>query len=770
MKRLLFANLILIVTVNAFSQTFTLEETFQTGLRSGSISWGDINNDGNLDFIQTGNDINANATTRLLINTGSTFELQNTDLPNIFEGASDWGDYDNDGDLDLLLAGSGTDGLLTRLYNNSGGVLTLNENVSLHGIDRGSVEWGDYDEDGDLDILISGQDVESGSVSKIYNNENGTFTEVEASLTGVSFGIASWVDFDGDGDLDVMLSGVTGTAPDTGPKVSELFENTGTTFSLVFEGSFEGLSESSLDFGDYDNDGDLDFLVAGFTNSNASFTAIYQNNESSFDIVFEGSLPNVIEGTVLWGDSDNDGDLDIFITGNTVSATDKIAQLYSNNGSGFDLESSFDEAGQSAAAFADYDSDGDLDIFISGQRNDLTIYSGIYMNENSNETQASNANIKPTAPSELTSQVENDAIVLSWDLASDNNTQQDALTYALYVRSESDTLINPSSLSDGKRKLVKRGNSGSSNSFNLNYELDPGDYFWSVQSIDNAFEGSSFADEESFHINFPPVITGTSSSLATLEETSLLIEIQDLVIDDPDNEFPSDFTLTVLEGTNYTLTNNEITPDLDFNGVLSVSVLVNDGTDDSEITEIAIEVTPVNDPPVITGSNVTYSTSEETNLTIDINDLIVQDPDNEFPTDFSLEIGEGDNYTQSNNVITPDNGFVGAINVPITVNDGTDSSEPFDLMVEVTQVLGLDKDFIQDNFAVYPNPTTDYVTIESNGTSNTFELAIYDLNGILLFTDKTGKNKIDLTKFNKGFYLLKISNESKIGTMIILRE
>ncbi|WKV13343.1 FG-GAP-like repeat-containing protein [Marivirga harenae] len=769
MRRLLFASLILTVTINAFSQSFTLEETFQNGLRSGSISWGDINNDGNLDFIQTGNDIDATATTRLFINTGSTFELLNTDLPNIFEGASDWGDYDNDGDLDLLLAGSGTDGLLTRLYDNIEGELILNGAVSLHGIDRGSVEWGDYDADGDLDLLISGQDGESGSVTKIYNNENGTFTEVETSLTGVSFGIASWVDFDGDGDLDVMLSGFTST----GPKVSELYENTGTTFSLVFEDSFKGLSESSLDFGDYDNDGDLDFLVAGFTNSNTSFTAIYQNNGSSFDIVFEGSLPNVIEGTVLWGDSDNDGDLDIFITGNTVSATDKIAQLYSNNGSGFDLESSFDEAGQSAAAFADYDSDGDLDIFISGQRNDFTIYSGIYVNENSNEIQASNANIKPIPPSGLTSQIENDAVVLSWDLASDNSTPQDALTYALFVRSESDTLVNPSSLSDGKRKLVKRGNSGSSNSFNFNYELDPGDYFWSVQSIDNAFEGSSFVDEELFHINFPPVISGTSSSLATPEETSLLIEIQDLEIDDPDNEFPSDFTLTVLEGANYTFTNNEITPELDFNGMLSVPVLVNDGTDDSEIAEIAIEVTPVNDPPVITGSNVTYSTPEETNLTIDINDLIVQDPDNKFPTDFSLEIGEGDNYTQSNNVITPDNGFVGVINVPITVNDGTDSSEPFDLMVEVMQVLGLDKDFIQDNFAVYPNPTTDYVIIQPNETSIAYDLAIYDINGILLFADKiltNRKKEIDLRKFSIGLYLLKISSESKVGTMTILKE
>ncbi|MEP3582328.1 MAG: FG-GAP-like repeat-containing protein [Cyclobacteriaceae bacterium] len=773
MKKILLASLISMVCNNVFSQTFTLEETLATGLRNGSVAWGDINNDGNLDFIQTGNDIDANATTRLYINSGSTFELQNTDLPNIFEGATDWGDYDNDGDIDLLLAGSGTDGLLTRLYYNIEGELILNEDVSLHGVDRGSVEWGDYDEDGDLDILISGQDSESSSVTKIYNNENGTFTEVETSLTGVSFGIASWVDFDGDGDLDVMVSGVTGTAPDTGPKVSELYENTGTSFLLVFENSFEGLSESFLDFGDYDNDGDLDFLVAGFTNSNTAFTAIYQNNASSFDIVFDGTLPNVIEGTVLWGDSDNDGDLDIFITGNTVSATGKIAQLYSNNGNGFDLESSFDEAGQSSTNFGDYDSDGDLDIFISGQKNDLTVYSGIYKNENSNEILASNANIKPTAPSNLTSQILNEEIVFDWDLSSDNNTPQNALTYELYVRSELDTLIGSSSLNDGKRKLVKRGNSGNSNSFTLKFDLDPGDYFWSVQSIDNTFEGSSFANEESFHINFPPVVTGTSSSLNTAEETSLPIEVQDLIIDDPDNDFPSDFTLTVLEGDNYAVTNNEITPELDFNGTLSVSVLVNDGIDDSEIAEIDIEVTPVNDPPAITGSTVTNSIPEETRLTIDLNDFIVEDPDNDFPSDFTLTILEGDNYAVTNNEITPNNGFVGAINVPITVNDGMDSCEPFNLTIEVTQVLGLDKNFIQDYFSVYPNPTTDYVIIQPNGTSIAYDLAIYDINGILLFADKiltSRKKEIDLRKFSTGLYLIKISSESKIGTMTILKE
>jgi len=493
MSKTLLTTLAILLCQYVIGQTFTLDKELQTGLRSGSISWGDINNDGNLDFIQTGNDIGANATTRIYINFGNSFEISESNLPNIFEGTTDWGDYDKDGDIDLLLAGSGSDGLLTRLYDNNDGDFILNESVILHGIDRGSVEWGDYDKDGDIDILLSGQDSESSSVTKIYNNNGGVFTEVSIDITGVSFGVASWVDFDSDGDLDVMISGFTGTAPDPGLKVSELYENTGSSFSLVFQDAFEGLSESSMDFGDYDNDGDLDLLLAGFTNSNMAFTAIYQNNGSSFDIVFEGSLPNVIEGQVLWGDSDNDGDLDVFISGNTISGNEKIADIYINTGSGFEFEYSFDEAGQSTAEFADYDSDGDLDIFISGQKNDFSIYSSIYKNENSNETSANNANVLPNTPDNMTFQIDSEEILFSWNKATDIETAQEALTYSLYLRTNSDTLISASSLNSGKRKVVERGNSGHLNSYTLNRFLDPGDYFWSVQAIDNSFDGSVFS-------------------------------------------------------------------------------------------------------------------------------------------------------------------------------------------------------------------------------------------------------------------------------------
>ncbi|MCB0492797.1 MAG: VCBS repeat-containing protein [Cyclobacteriaceae bacterium] len=498
----------LLIATSSFSQPFELSHEFTPGLRGGEIIWGDLNNDGRLDFIQTGNDIDAHSTTRLFLNNGSGFTEVATSLPQILEGAADWGDYDNDGDQDLLIAGSSLGQVVTKIFKNEGGVLTVNNNIILHGIDRGSVEWGDYDADGDLDILLSGQDMNSSSVSIIYQNNNNSFQEVfKDQLTGVSFGESSWVDYDGDGDLDILISGVTGTSLNTGPSVTKLYENNGSSFLEKFENNFENLSYSAMDFGDYDNDGDLDILLSGSTNSNTAFTALYQNNkESGFETVHDGIFPPIIEGKVLWIDYDNDGDLDVFISGNIITNNEKIAQLYTNNGNGFDFEYSLAEAGQSAADIGDFDSDGDLDLFISGQRNDFNIYSAIYKNINTNEALSANPNSAPTTPTNLSSNVNSDKAILTWIKSTDNETNQDALTYNIYLRNELDTIKSPLSLENGKRKILKRGNTGSQTTYQFN-NLSPGNYYWSVQAIDNSFAGSGFTEEQSFTVD-PPIVTG----------------------------------------------------------------------------------------------------------------------------------------------------------------------------------------------------------------------------------------------------------------------
>ena len=72
----------------------------------------------------------------------------------------------------------------------------------------GAVAWGDYDQDGDLDILLTGQtNSNPNAISPVYRNTSGTFSDISAGLTGVTQSSAAWGDYDNDGDLDILLAG-----------------------------------------------------------------------------------------------------------------------------------------------------------------------------------------------------------------------------------------------------------------------------------------------------------------------------------------------------------------------------------------------------------------------------------------------------------------------------------------------------------------------------------------------------------------------------------
>ncbi len=123
-------------------------------------------------------------------------------------------------------------------------------------------------------------------------------------------------------------------------------------------------------------------------------------------------------------------------------------------------------------------------------------------------------------------------------------------------------------------------------------------------------------------------------------------------------------------------------PNADFNGADSFSYQANDGTINSNIATVNITVTPVNDAPVITGQ-ADLSTPEDTALTITLNNLTVTDPDNTYPTDFSLTVQSGTNYTLVGNTLTPAADFNGTLTVPVIVNDGAADSDIYNLTVTV---------------------------------------------------------------------------------------
>ncbi len=446
------------------------------GVRYSSVAWGDYDNDGDLDILLTGSN-----SSKVYRNVGGNFVDINTLLPGLLYSSVAWGDYDSDGDLDILLTGEVTLGnYVSKIYRNDNGSF-IDISAPLARVYLGSVAWGDYDNDGDLDILLTGN---TGSVriSKVYRNDGGAFIDVNASLIGVSNSSVAWGDYDSDRDLDVLLTGYTGSVP-----ISKVYQNNAGSF-IDTNASLTGVFWSSVAWGDYDNDGDLDVLLTGATGSDA-ISKVYQNNAGSF-IDINASLTGVQFSSVAWGDYDNDGDLDISLTGAGIS------KIYRNDVGGFiDINASLTGVQSSSVAWGDYDNDGDLDILLTGDTGSGPI-SKVYRNN------IGTANTVPAAPSGLTSSVNGNAVILGWNKSTDAQTPQNGLTYNLRIgTTPSGSEISPpmANASTGYRRVPKIGNTNHNNGWMIK-NLQPRTYYWSVQAVDHAFAGSAFASERSFTI------------------------------------------------------------------------------------------------------------------------------------------------------------------------------------------------------------------------------------------------------------------------------
>ncbi|HPM32184.1 MAG TPA: cadherin-like domain-containing protein, partial [Chryseolinea sp.] len=184
-----------------------------------------------------------------------------------------------------------------------------------------------------------------------------------------------------------------------------------------------------------------------------------------------------------------------------------------------------------------------------------------------------------------------------------------------------------------------------------------------------------------------PSIDGQNTNPIIINEgQSHTVVFGDLIVTDADDTYPTGFTLTVLAGTDYTVSTHTITPTADFNGTLSVNVQVTDAALNlSNVFPLQIQVDAVNDAPVITGQNL-VTINEDQGRLIAFSDLLISDPDNTYPTGFTLTVSGGTNYTFVGNTITPTSNFNGMLNVNVLVNDGAANSNIFPLEVTVDAV------------------------------------------------------------------------------------
>ncbi len=482
---------------------------------------------------------------------GQTFVDINAGIINVSNGSADWGDYDNDRDMDLLLSGQTPNGLfLTKIYNNSNGNFT-DINAGLEGINNGSVAWGDYDNDGDLDILMTGENLQEKTF--IYKNEEGSFININLQIDYFGdFSFANWGDYDNDGDLDLFITGNWNTAlySNNGNDEFSITDNefimlssgratwadmdedrdldllvtgdTGGGMKLYLytndEGSFSetelsnpGLASGSIEAGDYDSDGDLDILISGFDDYIAPATEIYRNDGNNNFVNIWGGLAPVAVGRTCWGDYDNDGDLDIALTGKLAGCGVFATEIYENLGNDYfnGISAPLQSAEYSYIAWGDYDNDTDLDLFLSGSSYTGGPFTKIYRND------ISLPNFIPGPPQNLTVDFTATDVILSWDDGSDTQTDALALSYNIRLGTSSLLCNNISPMAhmdDGYRKIAMNGNTSLSNSWKLKNLEEGTTYYWSVQTIDNTFASSVFADEQSFTVLYTDVEPSQSHS------------------------------------------------------------------------------------------------------------------------------------------------------------------------------------------------------------------------------------------------------------------
>jgi FG-GAP-like repeat len=302
----------------------------------------------------------ASAVSAVTSNSTDTYQITLLDsnnsgtLTTFVEDNSSFGDLDNDNDLDKI---SKSGGNLIISYNNGSGAFTPSSPIVVSSTDDiWSIELGDIDGDGLLDMVVPTSSTTTDSIA-VLTAQSG-YTPVK--YTNINYPSAQLSDLDNDGDLDIVAMDFSS------PAKLYVLKNNGTgVFTVPAAITTTSPSNNRLLTGDLNNDGIPDLIA--LNNSEQPVDLYLGDGTGEFN--FGSSLnpmtsPTGTTGAVALGDVDNDADLDIAFTLDSDVETEDGVYIYKNNGTGsFSSSGVFAMPNPDGICFVDADGDNDLDIY-----------------------------------------------------------------------------------------------------------------------------------------------------------------------------------------------------------------------------------------------------------------------------------------------------------------------------------------------------------------------------------------------------------------------
>ncbi len=655
-----------VVYLNDGAGNFTAgTKNFGTGSDATySVAFGDVNGDGYLD-IAAGN-YNQQNVMYLNDGSGNFTAAKNFGTGNDKTYSISLGDIDGDGDLDIA---TGNENQQNEVYLNDGsGNFTTSKNFGT-GTDRTlTVGLGDADGDGDLDIAVGnhGQqnviylnvpEVQFTTVSQSYPENTATMT-ITAQLSAVSSVY----------DVTVPFT-VTGTAAN------------GTDYTITASHVTIPAGSLSADItitvnNDLTDEPDETVIITMGTPTNAGkgATTVHTATITDDDPAPAISINDV---TVTEGNSGT-VNMDWTVSLSCASAFTVTVDYTAADNTATIADSDY-TAISNTLTFNPGDTTKTVSVSVNGDisaENTETFY--VNLSNPSNAAISDNQgigtinnddNFTPTTSGISNITVNEDSANSTINLLTSFNDTEDGTGLTYSVQSNSSGLVT-TGIAGGNLTLAYTANANGTANITIR-ATDTGTLY-----AETTFTVAVNA------VNDNPVINSQNPNpLSINEDTPLTIALSSLNITDADS---SGFTLTVQNGSDYTVSGNTVTPSANFNGNLTVPVKVNDGSADSAVFNLSVTVNGVNDAPVINSQNPNpLSTDEDTPLTIALSSLNITDADS---SSFTLTVQNGSDYTVSGTTIIPSANFSGNLTVPVFVNDGSADSAVFNLSVTVNAV------------------------------------------------------------------------------------